>query len=214
MKHIPSTRSCHVIPAPKTPWDPDGGRPVIDPSSYVSPQAVVIGKVLIGREVFVAPFASIRGDEGGPILIGDGSNVQDGAILHALLDSTVEIAGGRWAIYIGRMVSLTHGCIIHGPAAIGDSSFVGFGAIVFRAQVGRNAVLLHRAIVTGDVTIPDGRLVPAGTIVDRQDQADSLPPVTEAYRALQTGIIRVNRELVRAYRETALGHTSERGEGR
>lgn len=190
--------------APRTPWNPDGARPLIDPTSYISPRAAVIGRVHIGRGVFVGPFASIRGDEGGPIHIGDGGNVQDGAILHALLDQTVEVAGERYAIHIGQGVSVSHGAIVHGPAAIDDNTFVGFGAVVFQARIGRDVVILHRAVVSGDVAVPDGRMVPAGAVIESQEQADVLPPVPAGLRQMQLNVVRVNHELARAYRESVV----------
>jgi len=58
--------------------------PVIDPSTYVHPLAAVIGNVLLGRNIMISPMASIRGDEGQPLSIGDDSNVQDGVVIHAL----------------------------------------------------------------------------------------------------------------------------------
>ncbi|MDY6896190.1 MAG: carbonic anhydrase, partial [Thermotogota bacterium] len=58
--------------------------PEVDSSAFIHPVAAVIGHVFIGKRVMVAPFASVRGDEGQPIFVGDESNVQDGVILHAL----------------------------------------------------------------------------------------------------------------------------------
>lgn len=172
---------------------------------------MIIGRVTIGNNVFVAPFASLRGDEGGPIVIGDDSNVQDGVIVHALEAQTVEVGGEHYAVYLGRGVSLAHRAIVHGPVAIGDNTFVGFGAIVFQARLGRDIVILHHAVVTGGVCIPDGRLVPLGAVIDRQDQADSLPPVPDSLRTFQATVVRVNRELAAGYRQangTCLGDHS------
>ena len=58
--------------------------PQIDPSAYVHPLASVIGNVRLGKNVMVSPAASIRGDEGQPLFVGDDSNVQDGVVIHAL----------------------------------------------------------------------------------------------------------------------------------
>lgn len=187
--------------APRTSWNSTEVAPRIPPTSYISPQAAVIGRVTIGNNVFVAPFASLRGDEGGPIVIGDDSNVQDGVIVHALDGQTVEVAGECYAVYIGRRVSLAHRAIVHGPVVIGDNTFVGFGAVVFQARLGRDIVILHNAVVTGGVSIPDGRLVPSGTVIDRQDQAGALSPVPDSLRTLQTTVLRVNRELAAGYRQ-------------
>lgn len=190
----------NVAPAPLTPWNGEAVMPRIDPGSYVSPLASVIGRVEIGRGVLVAPFASVRGDEGGPIFVGDESNIQDGAILHALLGRYVEVDGSRYAIYLGRQVSVSHGAIVHGPAAIEEGSFIGFGAVVFQARIGRGVVVLHRAVVTGGVYVPDGRLVPAGVVIDSQDKVVGLPEVSEELREFRARVIQVNGDLVGGYR--------------
>lgn len=59
-------------------------KPVIDSSSYVHPLAAVIGNVILGKNIMVSPTASVRGDEGQPIYVGDDSNIQDGVVIHAL----------------------------------------------------------------------------------------------------------------------------------
>ncbi len=56
----------------------------IDDSAFIHPLAAVIGNVIIGKKVMVSPFASVRGDEGQPIFVGDESNIQDGVVIHAL----------------------------------------------------------------------------------------------------------------------------------
>ena len=59
----------------------NGYKPVIDPSSFVHKEATIIGNVIIGKDVYVGPGASIRGDWG-QITIKDGCNVQDNCIIH------------------------------------------------------------------------------------------------------------------------------------
>ncbi len=58
--------------------------PIIDSTSYVHPLASVVGSVIMGKHIMVSPMASIRGDEGQPLDIGDDSNVQDGVVIHGL----------------------------------------------------------------------------------------------------------------------------------
>ncbi len=58
--------------------------PVIGFSTYVHPLAAIIGNVILGKNIMVAPAASVRGDEGQPIYVGDDSNIQDGVVIHAL----------------------------------------------------------------------------------------------------------------------------------
>jgi len=180
----------------------------VDRTAFIHPLAAVIGHVVIGKKVFVAPFASVRGDEGHPIFLGEESNVQDGVVIHALETERdgkpveahlVEDAGKKYAVYIGRRVSLSHQVQIHGPA------FVGMKSLVFRSRVGRGCVVEPGSILMG-VTIGDARVVPAGTVLRDQLQADSLPRVAEDYplKSLNQAVVRVNTGLAAGYRKISL----------
>ena len=69
---------------PKTPFADKEVLPEINETAFIHPLAAVIGNVTIGKKVRVSPFASVCGDEGQPLFVGDDSNVQDGAVIHAL----------------------------------------------------------------------------------------------------------------------------------
>lgn len=195
---------------PVTPWNPEPDYPVIDPTAYIHPQASVIGNVSIGASVMVSPMASIRSDEGMPIFVGNESNVQDGVVLHALetIDeegepvekNLVEVDGKKYAVYIGERVSLAHQSQVHGPAYVGNDTFIGMQAFVFKSRVGNNCVLEPTSAVIG-VTVPDGRYVPAGTVVTSQDEADKLPEITDdyAYRHTNEAVVYVNVNLAEGY---------------
>ncbi|HQG30521.1 MAG TPA: carbonic anhydrase, partial [Deltaproteobacteria bacterium] len=183
--------------------------PVIDESAYIHPLAAVIGNAVVGKRVMVSPFASIRGDEGQPIFVGDEANVQDGVVLHALetehnghaIDKNlVEAQGKKYAVYVGKRVSLAHQVQIHGPAYVGDDTFVGMQSLVFRAKVGSGCVIEPGCIVMG-VTVPDGRYVPAGTVLKKQDDADRLPAITDDYpmKDLNKDVVHVNTSLADGY---------------
>lgn len=185
--------------------------PAIDASAYVHPLAAVIGNVIIGKRVMVAPFAAVRGDEGQPIHVGDDSNVQDGVIIHALETehngqpvekNLVEVDGKKYAVYIGSRVSMAHQVQVHGPAYVGDSSFIGMQSLVFRAKVGKGCVLEPRSLVMG-VTVPDGRYVPAGSVIRTQADADNLPVIDDNYpfKSLNDGVVHVNVSLAAGYKE-------------
>ena len=205
-----------------TGFNPDVEAPVIGSGSYVDRLASVVGNVSLGKGVFVAPFASIRGDEGQPIAIGDGSNVQDGVVLHALETisggkaietNLVTVAGKKYAVYIGKNVSLAHQSQVHGPAAVGDNTFVGMQALVFKASIGKNVVIEPGAKVIG-VIIPAGRYVPAGSVVTKQEQADTLPEITDdyAYATLNDGVLHVNQSLAEAYLGAAAQRSAAPGD--
>ncbi|MFC1869239.1 carbonic anhydrase [Thermodesulfobacteriota bacterium] len=184
--------------------------PEIDPSAFVHPLAAVIGRVSIGGMVMVSPFASIRGDEGHPIVVGDESNVQDGVVIHALEtecngkpveNNMVEVDGERFAVYVGKRVSLAHQAQIHGPALVEDDTFVGMKTLVFKARVGRNCVIEPGCILMG-VTVSDGMYVPAGTVLKDQKSADALPRITDDYpfKGLNRNVVRVNTGISKGYK--------------
>ena len=70
--------------------NPNGDYPDIDDTAYIDPSAVIIGKVKMGKNVFVGPFAVLRADEpNSSIIIEDNCNIQDRVVLHSLEDSLV-----------------------------------------------------------------------------------------------------------------------------
>lgn len=185
--------------------------PDIDLTAYVHPLAAVIGNVHLGIKVMVAPAASVRGDEGQPIWIGDFANVQDCVVIHALEthvggelveETVVEVDGGFYGVYISDRVSLAHQCQVHGPAKIGSDSFIGMQSMVFKATIGSNCVLEPKVLVMG-VTIADGRYVPAGSTITTQEAADNLPLISDDYplRNLNRNVVNVNIQLATGYRE-------------
>jgi phenylacetic acid degradation protein len=93
--------------------------PVVHESSYVHPLAAVTGNVIIGKNVYIAPGAAIRGDWG-QIIIEDGCNVQENCTIHMFPGTTVLL---KEAAHIG------HGAIIHG-ATIGKNCLIGMNAVI------------------------------------------------------------------------------------
>jgi Carbonic anhydrases/acetyltransferases, isoleucine patch superfamily len=183
--------------------------PVIDSSTYVHPLAAVIGNVILGKNIMVSPMASVRGDEGQPLYVGDDSNIQDGVVIHALETeddgkpvegNLYEVAGRRYAVYVGDRVSLAHQVQIHGPAVVMDDTFIGMKTLIFRSFVGKNCVIEPGVILMG-VTVAEHRCVPVGSVINAQYQADSLPEITGDYplKDMNKGVIHVNTSLARAY---------------
>jgi len=89
---------------------------------------------------------------------------------------------------------------IHGPAVVGDDTFVGMKSLVFKASVGKGCVVEPGCIVMG-VSVPDGRYVPAGTVLNSQEKANGLPAITDDYplKSLNKGVVHVNTSLAKAY---------------
>lgn len=127
----------------------DGVTPVVDPSAYVHPSAVLIGDVIVGPNVYVGPCASLRGDFG-RLVVKDGANVQDCCVLHGFpgKDTVIEEDG-----HIG------HGAIIHG-AVIGRGALVGMNAVVNdNAVIGEGAIVAAMAFVRADMQVPPRTMV-------------------------------------------------------
>mgnify|MGYP000986878047 FL=1 len=192
-----------------TDFSPEVSEPTIGEGCYIHPLASVIGNVILGRNVMVAPTACVRGDEGQPLHVGNDSNVQDGVNIHALETeqdgrpiekNRVEVDGKQYAVYVGDRVSLAHQVQIHGPAVVMDDTFVGMRTLVFKSQVGRNCVIEPGVILMG-VKVADGRYVPVGSVVKNQEEADRLPEITDDYvfKDLNKGVVHVNRELAKGY---------------
>jgi carbonic anhydrase/acetyltransferase-like protein (isoleucine patch superfamily) len=149
--------------------------PRIDPSAYVHPDATIIGSVILGPEASVWPQAVIRGDYGS-ISIGAGSNVQDGAVIHAT-DQLDTVVGA--SVVIGHLAHL-EGC------TVGDRALIGVGSIVLhRATVGEGATVGAGAVVTNDMDVPPRALavgVPA-TIKQDRSNPDLIAAMAAVYRS-------------------------------
>lgn len=168
------------------------GYPNIDKTAYIHPSAVVIGRVTIGKNVFVAPGAVIRADEPQSlIVIKDNCNIQDNVIIHALKNSSVSI---------GKNTSLAHGCIIHGPCRIGKNCFIGFGSVVFNARIEDGVIIRHLSCVE-KVRIFSGRIVASGELIDNQKHADRLKYAEKNSREFAREVVKVNLNLVKKYKK-------------
>lgn len=169
-------------------------------TAYVHQNASVIGRVVLGRNVHIASEASVRADEGTPFYIGDDTNVQDGVVIHALKQKWVEVHQQQWAVYIGTKVSLAHQALVHGPCYIGDSTFVGFKAVVHDSIIGQGCYIGIGALVVG-VELSDERYVPHGAIIDTKEKALALTKVSPIHQHFNEDVVEVNKGLAEAYRE-------------
>lgn len=137
--------------------------PVIDPSSFIHPQATVIGNVVIGKHVYVAPGAVLRGDWG-QIIIEDGCNVQENCTVHMFPGTTVLLKEGA---HIG------HGAVIHG-ATIGKNCLVGMNAVIMdRVQIGDESIVGALSFIKADEAFASRSLIvgnPAKKIKEVSDE--------------------------------------------
>lgn len=130
-------------------YELDGHVPDIARSAYISDDATVIGRVTIGEHASVWPGAVIRADDE-TIVIGAGSNIQDGAVLH--VDPGIPML-------IGSNVTVGHLAMLHG-CTIGDLALIGLGSIIYnRAVIGRECLVGAGAIVTEGKSFADRSLV-------------------------------------------------------
>ncbi|MEM9281718.1 MAG: gamma carbonic anhydrase family protein [Verrucomicrobiota bacterium] len=124
-------------------------RPKIDPEAYVAPGALILGDVTLERHASVWYQSVLRADIEA-IEIGEGSNIQDGCVIHMASDR-----GTR----VGAYVTVGHRAILH-ACDIEDEVLVGMGAIVMDgAHIGHQSIIAAGAVVTRDMVIPPGSLV-------------------------------------------------------
>jgi carbonic anhydrase/acetyltransferase-like protein (isoleucine patch superfamily) len=120
-----------------------------DDQFWIAPTAVLIGKVRLGKNASVWWHSVLRGDNE-PITVGEGSNIQDGCVLHTDLGFPLVIGQG---VTVGHMAML-HGC------TIGDGSLIGIGAVILNgATIGRNCLIGAKALIPEGKSIPDSSLV-------------------------------------------------------
>lgn len=124
-------------------------QPILSHHHFIAPDAVLIGNVKIGEDVSIWFNTVIRGDNA-PIVIGEGSNIQENSVLH--VDEGIPLT-------IGRDVTVGHKVMLHG-CTIGDGSLIGMNAVVLNnAVIGKYCLIGANALVTEGTIVPDGSLV-------------------------------------------------------
>ena len=118
--------------------------PVIQKSSFVHPQASVIGNVIIGKHCYIGPGAAIRGDWG-QIILEDGVNVQENCVIHMFPGKTVTLA---------KSAHIGHGAIIHG-ATIGYNVLIGMNSVIMDdVEIGDESFIGAMSFVKSKMEIP------------------------------------------------------------
>ena len=130
-------------------YEIDGVRPVVHPTAYVHPSAVLIGDVIVGPRCYIGPLAALRGDFG-RLILEEGANLQDTCVMHGFpgQDTVVEADG-----HIG------HGAVLHG-CRIGKNAMVGMTAVVMdKAVVGAESIVAAMSFVKAGMIIPPRSMV-------------------------------------------------------
>lgn len=141
----------------------DGIVPVVDPTAFVHPSAVLIGDVIVGPGCYVGPCACLRGDFG-RLILERGANLQDTCVMHGFpgTDTVVEEDG-----HIG------HGAVLHG-CRVGRNALVGMNAVIMdNAVIGESAIVAASAFVKAAAEIPARSLAagsPARVIRELSDE--------------------------------------------
>jgi len=130
-------------------YEIDGVRPVVHPTAYVHPSAVLIGDVIVGPRCYIGPCASLRGDFG-RLILEEGANLQDTCVMHGFPgeDTVVEVDG-----HIG------HGAVLHG-CRVKRNAMVGMNAVVMdKAVVGEESIVAATSFVKAGMVIPPRSMV-------------------------------------------------------
>ena len=117
--------------------------------NWVAPNASIIGDIALEKNISIWFNVTLRGDIEN-IYIGEGSNVQDGSVLHT---------DPGYPLKIGKDVTIGHLVMLHG-CTIGDNSLIGIGAVILNGvKIGKNCIIGANALVTENKVIPDNSLV-------------------------------------------------------
>ena len=123
--------------------------PRIDRTVFVAPGATVVGDVEVGRDASIWFHATVRGDVA-PIVIGEGSNIQDGCVVHVDRGSPTRL---------GASVTMGHGAIVH-ASVIEDNVLIAMKAVILSGcRIGRDCMIGAGAV------LPEGTMVPEASLV-------------------------------------------------
>jgi len=130
-------------------YDLEKNVPEVHADAWVAPNATIVGKVKLEKNSSIWFNATLRGDIEN-IYVGEGSNIQDGSVLHT---------DPGYPLKIGKNVTVGHLVMLHG-CTIGDNSLIGIGAVILNnAKIGNNCVIGAKSLITENKEIPDNSLV-------------------------------------------------------
>lgn len=172
----------------------DGMQPKVADDAWVDPSAVVIGDVEIGAQSSIWPLTVVRGDIH-KIQIGEGSNIQDGSVLHVTHDSRFNPGG--FPLTIGSHVTVGHKVMLHG-CTIGDYCLIGMGAVVMDG-----VVIEPRVILAAGSLVPPGKRLEGGYLY-RGSPAKQARPLTDEELAFLAYVSGNYEKLAQQYRDETL----------
>lgn len=170
-----------------TVYSLDGVLPELPPENdyWIAPNAVVIGRVKLDRNVGIWFGAVLRGDNE-LIHIGENSNIQDGCVLHTDMGAPLTV---------GRNCTIGHRAVLHG-CTIGDNSLVGMGSTILNhTKIGRNCLIGANAL------IPEGKVIPDNSLV----MGSPGKVVREISAEMAEGLARSAKNYVKNWRRFAAG---------
>ena len=170
-------------------YEINGVTPVVHPSAYVHPSAVLIGDVIVGARCYVGPLAALRGDFG-RLILEEGANLQDTCVMHGFpgADTVVEQDG-----HIG------HGAVLHG-CRIGRNALVGMNSVIMdNAVIGADSIVAAMTFVRAGMEAPARSLVvgtPAKEVRElRDDEIQWKTAGTGQYQELAVRSMQTMREV-------------------
>jgi carbonic anhydrase/acetyltransferase-like protein (isoleucine patch superfamily) len=179
-----------------------GDYPQVHPTALIDPSAQIIGNVIIGKNVFVAPLVVIRADERGPdgvvapVSIGEEANIQDGVIIHSHGGATVTI---------GARTSVAHASAIHGPCDVGEGCFLAMRSTLYSATLADNVWVGMGALIMR-ATLDPHTYVPAGSVIRSRPDAWGMRLVSHKEKQYMEEVLaatnRLREEYVRSRTES------------
>lgn len=170
-------------------YEINGVTPVVHPTAYVHPSAVLIGDVIVGPRCYVGPLAALRGDFG-RLILEEGANLQDTCVMHGFpgADTVVEQDG-----HIG------HGAVLHG-CRIGRNALVGMNSVIMdNAVIGADSIVAAMTFVRAGMEVPARSLVvgtPAKVVRElRDDEIQWKTAGTGQYQELAVRSMQTMREV-------------------
>ncbi|WP_026072291.1 ribulose bisphosphate carboxylase small subunit [Nodosilinea nodulosa] len=160
------------------------GRASGSSAGWVHPLAQVQGQVLVEAGAVLAAGVTVQADPSATVRLGPASVLQEGTSIYGRAQGRV-LGDDRasYAVWVGDRAFLGYKALVQSPVYIGPGCFIGFRSTLYNARLGAGCVVMMHALVQ-DVEVPPGKLVPSGSVITQQHQADGLPDVGPADRAL------------------------------